>query len=180
MLNRFSRLLLVATSLSPILGAIAINKIADGQCWIAWVPWVAAAAGLALICLLLLHHVAHHAQVERVEVRNFEGSDTEVLAFLLTYLLPFISSENMNFDGRWLSGAYILLIVFVVVSHAGALHFNPVMGLLGYHFYKIKDSEGLSAVLVSRIDFSRIPQDVEAVRLARNVYLQKVSLSRDA
>ncbi len=33
MLNRFAKFLLVATSLSPVLGAVAVNQFALGRPW---------------------------------------------------------------------------------------------------------------------------------------------------
>ena len=43
---------------------------------------------------------------------------------------------------HWLTGAYVLVIILLVFTHARAFHFNPVMGLLGYHFYSLKNGDG--------------------------------------
>lgn len=172
MLNRFAKFLLVATSLSPILGAIAVNQIAAGKSWCDWAPWIGAALLLILLCVLMLRYSSKNIQKQKVTVREFERSDKEVLAFLLAYLLPFISADNLSFDGQWITGAYILTIIFLAVSHAGALHFNPVMGLLGYHFYAIKNPEGVSQLLISKMELKRPGKDIEVVNLAQNVYLQ--------
>ena len=93
------------------------------------------------------------------------------IAFLLAYLLPFVSSENMAFTGEWLTGAYILGVIFLVIAHAGAFHFNPVMGLLGYHFYAVKNNDGVSRLLISEAELHRPGEDVQAVRLAHHIYL---------
>jgi hypothetical protein len=77
----------------------------------------------------------------------------------------------MGFAGDWLTGAYILLIIFLVVSHAGAFHFNPVMGLLGYHFYSVKNKDGVSHLLISRPELRRPGQELQTVRLAHSIYL---------
>ncbi len=172
MLNRFAKFLLVATSLSPILGAIAVNQVAAGKSWHDWGFWIAAALLLILLCVLMLQYSAKNIQKHKLTVGEFERSDKEVLAFLLAYLLPFISSDNLSFDGQWITGAYILTIIFLAVSHAGALHFNPVMGLLGYHFYAIKNQEGVSQLLISKTELKRPGKDIETVKLAQNVYLQ--------
>lgn len=175
MLNRFAKLLLVATSLSPVLGAVAVNQIALKQPWISWVPWLSSAVLLVLICGFLLKYAEMHSQRETIYIAEFEANDKDMLAFLLAYLLPLISSKNMDFEGQWLTGAYILLIIFLVVSHSGAFHFNPVMGLLGYHFYSIKSNEGVSQLLISRCTLKRPKQDVITVKLASNIYLAKIT-----
>ncbi|MEY6431180.1 hypothetical protein ABC977_02025 [Thioalkalicoccus limnaeus] len=73
--------------------------------------------------------------------------------------------------GDWLTGAYVLAIIFLVIAHAGAFHFNPVMGLLGYHFYAVKNGDGVSHLLISRIELRRPGRDVTTVRLAHGIYL---------
>lgn len=171
MLNRLAKFLLVATSLSPILGAVAVTQISAGKSWSSWLPWIIVALLLVLICWLLLLYSASHIQKEQLKIEQFESSDKEVLAYLLAYLLPFISSDNLDFSAQWITGAYILTIIFLAVSHAGALHFNPVMGLLGYHFYGVKTSEGVSQLLISKAELRRPGKEVETVRLAHNIYL---------
>ena len=78
----------------------------------------------------------------------------------------------MGFNGGWLTGAYILLIIFVVIAHAGAFHFNPLMGLLGYHFYGIKDDEGASYLLISKDELTKPNSEARVVKLATTIYLQ--------
>jgi len=173
MLNIFAKVLLVATSLSPILGAITVNQISLGKPVCIWAPWLVSAIGLVAVCWLLLRYAQRAAQMTLVRIAEFESNDTEVLAFLLAYLLPFISSKDMAFDGQWLTGAYILGIIFMVIAHAGAFHFNPVMGLLGYHFYRVKNADGVSILLISKDELRRPQQDVETVKLANNIFLQK-------
>lgn len=173
MLNSFAKFLLVSTSLSPVLGAVAVNQFARDEAWTVWGPWLAVAAFLVFLCWALLSYASKNAQKHLFTIREFERSDQEVLAFLLAYLLPFVSSENMAFTGEWLTGAYILGIIFLVITHAGAFHFNPVMGLLGYHFYAVKNSDGVSHLLISKAELHRPGQEVQTVRLAHHIYLHR-------
>ncbi len=171
MLNRFAKFLLVATSLSPVLGAVAVNQFALGRPWINWAPWLVVAVLFVAICKLLLVYAARSLQKQALTFREFESNDKEVLAYLLAYLLPFLTSKNMAFEGQWLTGAYILGIIFMVIAHAGAFHFNPVMGFLGYYFYGIKNAEGVSLLLISNTELRRANTEFQVVRLAHNIYL---------
>lgn len=171
MLNNFARFLLVSTSLAPILGAVAVNQFARGEPWTRWAWWLVAAVLLVALCWLMLQLAASSAQKHAVRVKEFERNDQEVLAFLLAYLLPFVAGENMAFTGEWLTGAYILGIIFLVIAHAGALHFNPVMGLLGYHFYAVRNGDGVSQLLISKAELRRPGGEVQTVRLAHHIYL---------
>lgn len=171
MLNHLAKLMLVATSLAPILGAVAVNHLSNGKPWWYWGSWLMAGVLLTFICWGLLRHASDHGQQQTITVEDFESNDKEIVAFLLAYLLPFISSDNMTFEGDWLTGAYILLIIFLVVAHAGAFHFNPVMGLLGYHFYGVKTKDGVSQLLITKQPMKRPPTDVKTVLLSHNIYL---------
>jgi hypothetical protein len=171
MLNMLAKLLLVATSLAPVLGAVAINQIALDKGWEDWVPWAAVAIGLALICWLILVLVATKGQVQKLQIAEFEQDDKEVVAFLLAYLLPFLSSNDMAFQGQWLTGAYVMLLLLIVFAHSGSLHFNPVMGLLGYHFYAVKDERGGPKLLISRAELHRTNETVRVACLTPSICL---------
>lgn len=171
MLNSFAKFLLVATSLSPLLGAVAVNQAARGEPRIKWGAWITMAILLVLLCWALLRYASKSSQLHDFHVKEFERNDTEVLAFLVTYLLPFLSTEKLGFTGDWLTGAYVLGIIFVVIAHAGAFHFNPVMALLGYHFYAVKNADGMAHLLISKTELRRPGKNMRAVRLANNIYL---------
>lgn len=171
MLNTFAKFLLVSTSLAPVLGAVAVNQIAHRESWLSWGSWLAAALLLVFLCWAMLRYAATNAQKHDFQIKEFERNDKEVLAFLLAYLLPFVSQENMAFTGEWLTGAYVLGIIFLVIAHAGAFHFNPVMGLLGYHFYGVKNTEGVSRLLISKNELRRSGMELRTVRLAHGIYL---------
>lgn len=171
MLNTLARFLLVSTSLAPILGAVAVNQFARDEPWTRWVWWLIAALVLVGLCWAMLRYAASNAQKHAFRIKEFESNDQEVVAFLLVYLLPFVSAENMSFSGEWLTGAYILGIIFLVIAHAGALHFNPVMGLLGYHFYAVRNGDGTSQLLISKLELRRPGNEVQTVRLAHHIYL---------
>lgn len=171
MLNAFAKFLLMATSLAPVLGAVAVNLIAHGEPWQRWVGWLSSGLLLVLLCLLLLRYAAKNGQQHLFHIKEFERNDKEVLAFLLAYLLPFVSSKDTAFTGKWLTDAYVFGIILLVFAHAGAFHFNPVMGLLKYHFYSVKSSDGVSQLLISRSELRRPGKDVQTVRLAEGIYL---------
>ena len=171
MLSAFAKLLLVSSSLAPILGAVAIINYSNQTPWLHWAGWVAAALLLVLLCWLMLIYAAKNAQQHSFTVVEFQRTDREVLAFLLAYLLPFVSAESGAFNKNWLVGTYILLTIVLVISHVGAFHFNPVMWLLRYHFYSVKDSDGISQVLISRTRFRQTRMNVRTVRLAHSIYL---------
>ena len=172
MLNRFANLLLVSTSLSPILGAVAVNQYSLGKSSLAWMPWLVVAPLLVFICWGILKYVARAAQKHTLKITQFEDKDKEVLAFLLAYLLPFVAAKDILTDVHWVTGAYVFAIILLVFTHARAIHFNPIMGLLGYHFYSLKDGDGVSVLLISRVELRRVGTEIQTVRLAHDIFLR--------
>ena len=90
MLNLFAKSLLVSTSLSPVLVAVAIIQFERRAPYTTWVWWLVAAALLVLLCWYLLRYAAHNAQKTVFTVVTFERKDQETLTFLFIYLLPFL------------------------------------------------------------------------------------------
>lgn len=166
MLNRVAKFILVSTALSPVLGAVAVNQIALGKDWQGWTPWLVSAVALGVICWLMLALVSKRCQIQSVKVKEFERDDKEVVAFLLAYLLPFLSSKDMAFEGQWLTGAYVLFLLVLVLAHSGSLHFNPVMGLLGYHFYSITDDGDGPKLLIIKKELQRPGETYRVAMLA--------------
>ncbi len=169
-MSRFAKLMLIATSLSPLLGAVGINKLANGDDY--WWSWLLITALLAFICWGLLTTLSIRLSKNTFTVKEFESQDKEVLVFLLTYLLPFLSSDKLSFKGEWFTGSYIIAIILFSLMHADAFHFNPVMSLFGYHFYKVKGTDGLSYLLITKNQIRRPGSSLETVSLAHNIKLQ--------
>jgi len=171
MINNLARFLLVATSLAPILGAVAINQYSQGKSWQDWSVWLVAGVLLVFICWGVLEYSAKAIQKQQLTIEEFDTEDREVLAFPVAYLLPLLSSKDLSFSGDWMTGAYVLVIIFWVITHSGAFHFNPVMGLVGYHFYRVKNSQGLPVVIISKREITMRGTQLNIVKLSRNIYL---------
>ena len=172
MLSFLAKCLLVSTSLSPVLGAVAISQFERCEPWTSWARWFLAAIVLVALCWALLKYAAKKAQKHLFYIKEFESKDQEILTFLFIYLLPFVRSENSTFASEWLTSAYILIIIIVAIAQAGAFHFNPVMRLLfGYRFYAAKDECGVSSLLISKVELRRPARRVQTVGLAWNIFL---------
>lgn len=172
MLSIITKCLLVSTSLSPVLGTMAVNQYERGEPWTSWTCWLAIAFLLVALCWALLKCAAKKAQKHTLFIQAFERKDQEVLTFLFIYLLPFLRPGGSTFASECITTVYILVIIILAIAHAGAFHFNPVMRLFGYRFYAVKTKHGVSNLLISREDLRRPGQEVQTVSLDWNVYLQ--------
>ena len=174
MLNIIAKSLLVSSSLSPVLGAVAVSQFDLCESWRSWTWWLVVALALILpvLCWILLMYAKKNAQKHTFYINDFERKDQEMLAFLFIYLLPFIRSENPTFASEWPTSLYVLAIIIVAIAYSDALHFNPIMRLVfRYRFYAARNREGISNLLISKRELRRHGEEVQTVRLAWNVYL---------
>ena len=171
MLNILAKILLAATSLAPVLGAVAINLFEHGKPWHTWIFPLIMALALMVLCFILLRYAENNAESCIISIESFERRDQEVLTFLFIYLLPFLRSQPSTFFNDWLTSLYILGIIVFAIAHAGAFHFNPAMRALGYRFYSALTKDKVSVLLISKKNLLRPPNELNTVRLAPNIYL---------
>ena len=171
MLSIFAKILLVSTSLSPVLLVMAVNQAERCTTWTSWGWWLVPAIFLVVLCWILLRGTEKKAQQHLIYIKEFERKDQEMLTFLFIYLLPFIRSENLTFASEWITSLCVVVIITLTIAHVGAFHFNPIMRLFGYRFYAIKNLHGVSNLLISKKDLRRPDKEVQTVRLAHDVYL---------
>jgi len=70
------------------------------------------------------------------------------MGFLLIYLLPLFTAEFTTLN--WQIWAPAIAIFAAVVATGYSYHFNPLLGLLGWHFYRVGTEQGVTFVLITR------------------------------
>ncbi len=153
MVSCIGRILLVATSLAPVCGAFAVNRFAElgtgvKKDWIFW-SWIGSAFLLTCLTGYFLYWCKGHLPRVTITTKAIKPTDKDILAFLLTYLLPLLGQKSLAFESPIIS-AYILILIFVAVFHSNAYHFNPMLAFFGYHFYEVECKDGLTAMLISK------------------------------
>jgi len=147
MFNVVARLLLTTTALAPVGLTYA---------WVAWVQdspktGVLILAGcviLFLLCISILWSAKRSLPASGFKAVSIEAADHENTAFLLLYVMPLFTSQFNTLDWKfWIP----TLVIFGVITATGYnYHFNPMLGLLGWHFYKVESSEGVTFVLITK------------------------------
>ena len=171
-MNKCAKILLASTSLCPVLFIVGVNQFERCKSVKSGVPWLVTALVLIILCWWLLRHFSKKAGKHLLHICEFERKDHEMLAFLFIYILPFIRSGAAMFASEWITSVCLLIILSFAITHARAFHFNPIMGFFGYRFYSIKDSQGVSKLLISKENIQRVDKKVKIVQLTSDVYLQ--------
>jgi len=169
-MNRFGRLLLVISALAPVLGAFAVNEFSHGHT--AMAAWFAVMGVLlVLVCLSSISACRRILQEEPLPITKVKSSDKEILSFLIVYLLPLFSQGVVSFKGDLFTAAYVMAVVILCVYHSDSFSFNPVLGSVGYHFYEVETSTGMSYLLLSRQVLRCQENKLRVVQLSDFIYL---------
>jgi hypothetical protein len=170
-MNKIGKLLLVVTSLAPVLGALAVNSLAREQ-YAHGVWFLVIGVLLCLLCFLLLRACYSYLPRELLATVKVKSADKEVLAFLLVYLLPFFNVAVIDFTGNWLTATYVACIILLVVYHSNAVTFNPLLSIAGYRFYEVETDGGMSYIVIGRKELTRQANRITGICLVDYIFLQ--------
>ena len=173
MLNRPTRGLLMSTSFAPMLFVIAIDVF---DCETAWF-WGLCICGSLLIfaCWKLMKKQSNKRWTDRWHIKEISRKDEGIHMFLVIYILPIIRSPNSLLNADWqtvLSAIAVMTLIIAVMVKMGAFNFNPVMSILGYNFYEVKDRDDMHHLLITRKLLVRHSIEVRTRRISQNVFVQ--------
>ncbi len=163
-----ARMLLTVTALSPVLFTYAWT-IWDSDRGLAVLLLIGGFL-LALFCIQLI--VLARTSLEQIDVNieSAEAADRENLAFLLLYISPLFTGPltDLNWD-VWIP---VLLVFGAVVSTGYNYHFSPLLGLLGWHAYRVGTSGGVTYVLLTKRKLRKAVDRVQVRQLTEYVLIE--------
>ncbi|WP_274363752.1 hypothetical protein [Paenibacillus thermotolerans] len=147
-MNYLAKAALVCTSFSPVLLTYAFVL------WLRKAPTARIAAlilivaALIALCLLIMRTAKQRLETIAFPIQTVKTADGEVLAFLLAYLFPFTSLSTDVINETML--LFALVIILLVIWGTQSFHVNPILTLLGYHFYEVSTEGGITYLLISK------------------------------
>lgn len=118
---------------NSLLGSLTIRQIT-----IFWLPLLfALLAVLGIIITLTLLSVAKTIAPIFIKPTVTDKRGEETLAYLITYLIPFI---GFRFDSLPSATANVVLFVMIgfLYVQSNMIYLNPLLSIMGYKIYKIK------------------------------------------
>ena len=173
MLNKPTRGLLMSTSFAPMLFVIAMNVF---DCETVWF-WGLCISGILLIfiCWRLMKKESNKRVTHQWHIKEFSRKDEGIHMFLVIYILPIIRSPDSLLNADWLtilSAIAVIILIIAVMVKIGSFNFNPVMSILGYNFYEVKDRDGVHHLLIARKPLVRNGIEVRTRRISQNVFVR--------
>lgn len=104
------------------------------------------------------------------EIKKIEDQNYEHLAFLTTYIIPFL---RVKLEGRdLLVTGLLLLIIGAIFVKTNLFYKNPTLALLGYKLYKVDTDKSSSLIFISKENL-KLGDKVHHIHLSDNVYFVK-------
>lgn len=172
---------LFVSSYAPALLILAVR--AFGHSWLLF--W--ASLGVATLSaggLLAFLRVARQGGPFRATVADLEPHDSELAAYVATYLLPFVVIFDASVQDVIALGLFLIFIGMLWVN-SGLLYLNPLLSLAGYHVYiaEISPTGGGQAAtlarsfLVSHQAGLRPGDEIRPDRISTNTFIDLTSRS---
>jgi len=127
-----SRLLLFVSAFAPLFLIWGLRTWPSG---IAWAFIVLVLIGLGGTGLVM--GVARRDEGEGVTLTHVETRQSDVAAYIVTYLIPFVTAPLIT-PQDWLAVAVFLLLLLAVYVSSDLLSVNPVLSLLGLRLFRVK------------------------------------------
>lgn len=124
---------------------------------------------LVVVCVGVLHIGRTEFQRQPLVIQKVARLDKDALAFFVTYALPLVASGSGSMVSLLGLLAFVVLVGIILVQ-LQILHVNPLLGMLGFHFYEVERAHGDTALVISRS--REAPKGtIEAHRLAPTLWL---------
>lgn len=163
MLGRLVRILLALTAIAPL--SVSLAYVFASQRNFVWAAVAASCCiGLGLIALWIIRRASERLEQLPIVIQKAKSADKEVIGFFVAYALPLVFRGQAAPDlAGWLVAAAMLL--FVLWS-THAIQVNPVLGVMGFHFYEVEAKGGVTYLMITRRKISNVMSVGSVVQLS--------------
>jgi amino acid transporter len=124
-----------------------VNFISNGSI-ITTVSLIIIVVALVTICLCLLKFSYKKIERQKINLNSISTADGEVVGFLIAYLLPILSVANPSIDYKVIG--FIAGMFLIVIWTTNSYHINPLINLVGYHFYEVSADDNVTYLLLTK------------------------------
>lgn len=168
-MTRLALLFLVLTSLAPI-GLVYAAVLIDNDKVIGAGIVAGMSVILVTVCWGLLFAARRASAPVPKSIAEVSAKDGESLGFLVAYALPIIALKSPTFVVSWGLLAFTL-IMGIAIWQQQVFHVNPLLALLGYHFFAARNDGGAQVLILTRNKLLE-PSELQVVRLSDYLWLE--------
>ncbi len=165
MLNNNIRILLFLTSYFPLFAIIMIRHYQQIEVFYVLIPVI-------LISLVVLFRIFSSlnkvAGMQISSKSKIENGGSYVLQYFLTYVIPFVTIEVLDWQNLATYGI-IFFVIGVIYVKSDLIYLNPTLLLLGYNIYKVTTIDGEIVVITNNNKFLNNP----IIKIGAEVYFER-------
>ena len=156
-MTNVAKFMLFLSSFSPLLAILSFREFDRDEGLALGYALAALILALILPALMLLIYTSSHP--EKVKLGTVKRADTEILAFAITYFLPFLEADFTSRDNLW-TFILLYLVISVTFVRANAIHVNPLFNVFGFSLFDAEEEGGNAFILISRRNRVATGEDV--------------------
>ena len=167
-MSTLAKILFTSTAMAPVGFTYA---------WVAWFDGekiyaslvIAASLILVFASIWMIRYAKKNLERFNFTVENVEAADRENIGFLLLYLLPLFTSSFTSLNWTILVPS---LLIFAVITITGySYHFNPLLGIMKWHFYKVGTPEGVTYILITKKELRHASNPLTVVQITEYIVI---------
>jgi len=163
-----ARLLLTSTAIVPVLLVFSIMGFWERKYLIA-LGLITVCVTMTLMCVGLIAYSKRNLERSEFRIISAEAADRENMAFVLLYFMPLFTSSLASLNWQLLISALVVMVALAATGYH--YHFNPLLGLMGWHFYKVGTSEGITYVLLTKKQIRNVHGSFQTVQLTEYILM---------
>ena len=164
MLSVIARLFLTGTAVSPVLLVYAVMAFFEDEIFSAITISLVVVLSF-FICIGMMHYVKKKFERLSFSSKSVESADKDSIGIMLLYVLPLLNSSFSSLSWLTLIPAFMIFIALVVTG--SSYHFNPLLNIMCWRFYKVGTEEGVTYILITKRKFHNAPKTITVVQLTR-------------
>jgi len=120
------------------------------------------------VALFVVIGIAKQVAPQRLQIKIVDKNNQETLAYLITYLIPFVGFQFTSWYSISANIIVFMLIGFLYVQ-SNMIYLNPLLGIMGYRVNKI-EINGKQKLLLTKTQLSD-ETSVRLIAINEGVYL---------
>jgi len=161
--------LLFFSSYSPLFIILAVRNLGHS------VTGSEILLGISIISLLglaMFLRAANQLAPHNVTVTRVVSRDAEAMAYIVTYLIPFLGI-SLSDPTDAVSLGIMFGLIAVLYVRTDLIYINPILSLLGYRLFEVETEGGKTSALVCKRDYVKTGSLIAIVSLDDYVLLEK-------
>ncbi|HLG60385.1 MAG TPA: hypothetical protein VKY19_00520 [Ktedonosporobacter sp.] len=165
------RVMLFFCSYFPLTFIISILAIGLWPWWVIALLFCTLGLGSLALTWVYFSWMLRRQYVEQKRVVNFARRDSEVMGYIASYLIPFVSFQLGSWQQIFALGIFLTVLLIIYV-HSNMIYINPMLNVVGYRLYEIEieHSQGTHYYIAKK----RLERDhaIRFVALSKDIYLE--------